>query len=253
MARLPDWTPLDGAVPPPVPNDGTGRVVGVVASERALAGGWGASAALDLVRGWSRSGARVMLIDCGLERPSLHAAAGVANREGLADATVHGASVARVARPVDNGAFFLVTAGTPVADPEEVALSPRWRRLSAGMMEAGVMVALYVREGDGGAAAFLGSASDIVVLGAPGEGAPSLVRDLEPLVRGVTGLADETDATVPRGAVGASPALSSPPPRSAASVPIERGSGGTARMILFVIVAIVVAAALGVLLTSGLG
>lgn len=252
MPQLPDWQPLDAASPPIVASDGVGRVVAVVASERAIVDGWGASAALDLARGWTRQGARVMLIDCGLEQPSLHAAAGVPNREGLTDATFHGASVSRVARPMDDGAFFLVTAGVPVADAGSVARSARWQRLSAGMTEAGVTVALYVRDGDGCAASFLGAASDIVVLGAPGEGAPSAVRDLEPLVRGFTGLAD-AGAGVPSGNVGAEQPEGAPPRSLASPVAVDRGSGGAGRMILLVILAIVIAAVLGVVLTSGLG
>jgi hypothetical protein len=264
MPQLPDWQPLDAASPPTVASDRGGRVVAVVASERAIVDGWGASAALDLARGWSRQGARVMLVDCGLDQPSLHTAAGVPNREGLTDATFHGASVARVARPLDDGAFFLITAGAPVADAESVAGSERWRRLSAGMTEAGVTVALYVRDGDGCAPSFLGAASDIVVLGAPGEDTPSAVDDLGPLVRGFTGLADAGAGTsaagfgagVSDGDVGAElPAFVAPSaPRSVASpIAVERGSGGAGRMILFVILAIVVAALLGVVLTSGLG
>lgn len=255
MPQLPDWQPLDAASPPIAASEGVGRVVAVVASERAIVDGWGASAALDLARGWTRQGARVMLIDCGLEQPSLHAAAGVPNREGLTDAAFHGASVSRVARPMDDGAFFMVTAGVPVADTESVARSARWQRLSAGMTEAGVTVALYVRDGDGCAGSFLGAASEIVVLGAPGEGVPSSVRDLAPLVRGFTGLAD-AGAGVPSGDVGVEQPEAAPPATSrslASPVTVDRGSGGAGRMILFVILAIVIAAVLGVVLTSGLG
>jgi hypothetical protein len=243
MAELPDWQPLDGAAPPiSAATDGVGRVVAVVATERSLADGWAASAALDLARGWSARGARVMLIDCGLEHPSLHVTAGLPNREGLTDATFHGASVARVARPVDEGSFYLVTAGAPVADAASVARSPRWHRLSSGMTEAGVTVALYVRAGDACAAPFLGSASDIVVLAAPGEPAPGVIRDLEPLVRGVTSPAEP--------AAGARPSRASP--RGSTTRP-RAGSGGAGRMIVFVVLAIVVAALLGVALTSVLG
>jgi hypothetical protein len=243
MAELPDWQPLDGAAPPiSAAVDGVGRVVAVVATERAVADGWAPSAALDLARGWSTQGARVMLIDCGLDGPTLHLTAGVPNREGLTDATFHGASVARVARPLDEGAFYLVTGGSPVADAASVARSPRWHRLSSGMTEAGVTVALYVRAGDACAASFLGSASDIVVLAPRGEPAPGVIRDLEPLVRGVTAPAD---AAGPEG--GTRPSRAGP--RHSAVRPTA-GSSGAGRMIVLVILAVVVAALLGIALTS---
>jgi len=246
MAQLPDWQPLDGIAPPISATDGVARVVVVVASARSVADGWAPAAALDLARGWSGQGARVMLIDCGLEHPTLHLAAGVPNREGLSDAVFHGASVARVSRPVDDGAFFLVTAGAPVADGGSVARSARWHRLSDGMTSAGVTVALYVREQDEAAASFLGSASDLVVLAAEGEPPPGIIRDLEPLVRGVTGFAD---ATVPA-SVRKEPAR---PRHGPASVPlVNRAESGTGRMIFFLIVAIAIAAFLGIMFTAGL-
>jgi hypothetical protein len=68
-----------------------------------------------------------------------------------------------------------------------VPSSRRWGRLLDGFKEAGVKLVLFVRDGDSGCAAFLGSASDIVVLAPRGEKAPAVVRDLEGLVRAVTG------------------------------------------------------------------
>lgn len=238
MAQLPDWQPLNGAVPS-LPDAGeAGRVVVVVASEQAVAEGWAASAALDLARSWSRSGQRVILVDGALQQPTLHLAAGVPNREGLTDATLFGASVGRVSQAIDDGAFFLIAAGTPVADTNTVVRSARWHRLSSGMAEAGVTVALYVRDGESGTAAFLGSASDIVVLAANGELAPNAVRDLEPLVRAVTGPAKgaERPTSAAEGAPGPKPA-----------------AGGKARMIGFVAIAAGAAAALGFFLVNLLG
>jgi hypothetical protein len=166
---------------------GSGRVVAVVASEGAVEAGWAASAALDIARSWSGTGAKVIVADGALHYPSLHTHARVENGEGLSDAALFGVSVGRVARPVDGGAFFLITAGTAVANANSVPSSPRWSRLLEGFVEAGVKLLLFVRDGDSGAAAFLGSASDIVVLSAKGEKTPAAVRDLEGLVRAVTG------------------------------------------------------------------
>lgn len=183
MAQLPNWQPLDGGVQVP---DG-GRVVAVVASEQAVGAGWAGSAALDLARAWSRGGEKVVLADGALHYPTLHTLAQVENAEGLSDAALFGASVRRVARPVEGGSFFLITAGTAVADANAVPGSARWGRLLEGFQEAGVKLLVFVRDGDSGCAAFLGSASDIVVLADRGERAPAAVRDLEGLVRAVTG------------------------------------------------------------------
>jgi hypothetical protein len=111
----------------------------------------------------------------------------VENTEGLSDATLFGVSIGRVARPLDGGSFFLITAGTAVADANSVPGSPRWGKLVDGFLEAGVKLLLFLRDGDSGCAAFLGSASDIVVLADRDERPPAAVRDLEGMVRAVTG------------------------------------------------------------------
>lgn len=237
MAELPDWRPIDGVAPSISPSGDSGPVVALVVTREAAEQGWAASSAIDLARRWSDDGWRVMLIDGGLESPSLHRAAGLPNREGLTDATFHGASIARVSRPVDGGAFFLVTAGGPVIDTASVPRSTRWSRLISGMAEAGVLVALYLRDGDGAAPAFLGAASDIVVLSGQDEDSPASVGELGPLVRAVVG----------REAAPPSPSVESPVrPRSA--VPSD---GGPAQAVLFVLIAVVLAALLGIVLTSG--
>lgn len=245
MADLPDWRPLDG-VDPPV-TDGSGRVVGVVASEAAATAGWAPEAALQLARSWSADGRRVILVDAALDAPSLHEASGLENREGLSDAVLHGASVARVSHAIDDGAFFVVTAGVPVADSATVVKSGRWHRLAEGMTEAGALLLIYLREGDRGTAAFLGSASDIVVLAGRGDPPPSAVSDLLPLVRAVTGATDR-GARSPAG----SPRASGPAavPRPSPAAPVVGGEGGTGRLLLLLIGALLAAAGLGYLLTS---
>lgn len=189
MERLPPWQPLDGGVRVP-DGAGSGRIVAVVATQAAIDGGWAASATLQLARAWSGEGERVVVADAALHYPTLHTQANVENGEGLTDAALFGASVGRVARPMEDGRFFLITAGTAVANANSVPASPRWGRLLEGFREAGVKLLLFVRDGDSGCAAFLGSASDIVVLAPKGARPPAAVRDLEPLVRAVTGPAD---------------------------------------------------------------
>jgi hypothetical protein len=186
MAQLPPWQSLDAGVP--VPNGRSpGRIVALVASERAIEGGWAGDAALGLARAWSSEGEKVIVVDGALHYPSLHACVDAENVEGLSDAALFGLSVGRVAKPVDGGAFFLITAGTAVADANAVAASSRWGTLLGGFMEAGVKLILFVRDGDSGCAAFLGSASDIVVLAEEHEMVPGAVRDLEGMVRAVAG------------------------------------------------------------------
>jgi hypothetical protein len=237
MASLPDWQPLEGAasLAPGGPQDG--RIVALVATEAAMAKGWAPSAALDLGRAWSAAGRRVVLVDAVLNRPTLHHAVGVPNREGLADAVLHGASMERVSHPVDGGSLFVVTAGTPVADAGSVVRSPRWYRITSGMADAGVTLVMLLGDGESGTAAFLGSASDIMVLADAEDEAPGSIRDLEPLVRAVVG---------PGGG-------SSKPSAVPASRVSKKGEGGAPRALLLVVGAIVVAAVLGFLLMSVLG
>jgi hypothetical protein len=197
----------------------------VVASEGAVEGGWAGNAALDLARTWSGEGAKVMVVDGALHYPTLHLCAETDNVEGLSDAALFGLSVGRIARPVDGGAFFLITAGTAVADANSVAGSPRWGTLLGGFLEAGVKLLLFVRDGDSGCAAFLGSASDIIVLANQHEKAPAAVRDLEGMVRAVVG---------PGRSAGGSGSEVRPPQEWMAS-----GPGGSRRIALLAAAAVV--------------
>jgi hypothetical protein len=198
MAQLPTWQPLDGGVAVP-DGPGSGRVVALVASEKAVASGWAGLAAIDLARAWSRGGAKVILADGALNYPTLHQLMAMENAEGLSDAALFGASVRRVAKQVEGESFFLITAGTAVANANAVPGSPRWAKLVDGFEEAGVKLLLFVRDGDSGCSAFLNSASDIVVLADRGEDAPGALRDREDRVRAVTGpgAASATDARPP--------------------------------------------------------
>jgi hypothetical protein len=239
MAQLPGWQSLDAGVP--VPNGTSpGRIVAVVASEGAVEAGWAGNATLDLARAWSAAGEKVIVVDGALHYPTLHECAETENFEGLSDAALFGLSVGRVAKPVDGG-FFLITAGTAVANANAVAGSPRWGSLLGGFVEAGVKLLLFVRDGDSGCAAFLGSASDIIVLSRPDERAPAAVRDLEGMVRAVTG----------PGGPGARAAVGSDEPGSGLRPPEEwttAGPGGSRRVALLAGVAVAVVLVLVVLL-----
>lgn len=186
MAQLPQWQPLDTGVPIPK-GVGPGRIVALVASKGAVQLGWAGKVALEIARAWSGSGEKVVLADGALHYPTLHTEAQTENVEGLSDAALFGLSVRRVARPVDGGAFFLIPAGTAVADANAVAGSARWKAWLGGFVEAGVTLILFVRDGESGAAAFMGSASDVIVLSNRNEKAPTVVRGSVGKVRSVTG------------------------------------------------------------------
>ncbi len=240
MPELPEWQPLDGATPPDLPDGPGGRVVAVLATEAAAAAGWAPTSALELARGWAQSGARVILVDGVLNRPALHDAAAVPNREGLTDAILHGGSLRRVAQPVGEDDVFVVTAGTPVADVGSVVRHDRWQRITSAMTDADATLAMYLADGESGTAAFLGSATDIVVLAERGEEAPRAIRDLEPLVRAVVGPGLGPRAGAGAGTPGVAPVL-------------PEGDSGISQMILFLVAAIVIASVLGYMLVSGAG
>ena len=237
MPELPDWQPIDEVGGSDSDDVEAGRVVAVVASEGAVSAGWAEHAALTLARSWSEAGRKVMLIDGALNQPSLHELTGVPNGEGLSDATLYGASVGRVARQVEEGGYYLIPAGTAVADANAVVRSPRWARLARGFVEAGVTAAVYVRDGESGATAFLGSASEIIVLSAPGEPAPGVVRDLEPLVRVVTGF----------GKPGAAPARLDGSQARGGTAFEERPRVGRKLLLLILVIALLALVVLGAL------
>lgn len=261
MVQLPDWSPLPAVVPPG--SDGSGRIVALVATETATVEGWGAQAAVDLASSWSAAGHRVILVDAALQSPSLHDPVGLPNREGLSDAVLYGASIARVSRSVNDSGFFVITAGTPVADAGSVVKSARWHRVAEGMTDAGVLVLLYLRAADSETAAFLGSASDIVLLAGPGDPAPASMQDLLPLVRAVTGASDGPSARV-AAQVGTKTGRPAAPVEASAEVgdaagarkdsdslatPLA-GDGGMGKVVLLLVAALLSAVGLGYLLIA---
>lgn len=151
---------------------------------------WAAGVALEMASSWGEEGHRVVLADGALERPSLHREAGLTNSEGLSDAACFGASVSRVAQPVPGRSFFLISAGSPVGDGAAVARSARWARIVEGFREAGVVLAVFVREGEASTEAFLDAATDVVVLHAGEDEAPAGVVGAAGRVRARVGPAE---------------------------------------------------------------
>ena len=198
MPDMPHWQPLDALGDLVAAGRTGGRIVGIVAADQAIAAGWAEHAAISLAKEWSAAGQKVMLVDGSLREPVLHRAVGATNGEGLSDATLYGASVTRVAHRIQDGGFFVVTAGTAIADPGSVPRHERWGQLTRGFVEAGVTLGVFVPDDADTAPIFLGSASEIVVLAGPSDPPPAAVSQLQPLVTMVTGPGGpvQVDATV---------------------------------------------------------
>ncbi len=169
--HIPPWAPFDPGSPPEPPGDesGAGRVVALVASRSALAAGWTGHLVSALARAWSASGLRIVVADAGLEHPTLQDAFGVVNEEGLSDALLWGASVQKVARPLTQDGFYVITAGTPVHDLAQPFTSDRWVQLCSGFREAGVTLVTLVPESAPGWDSVVFAATDVFVLAATGE------------------------------------------------------------------------------------
>lgn len=194
ISKQPAWTALDaGALPRPsgVPGD-AGRVVAILATDDAVEAGWAGACAVALARAWASSRYRVVLADLNLRAPTLHRELGLANGEGLSDILLWGASVRRVAQGVKDGGFYLVSAGTAVADAGSALDSPRWAPLCDGFRNAGVTLAVFLPHNAPIRDAVLRQASEVMIL------APE-TEDLSPLMeatsRPVTGVVGQREAS----------------------------------------------------------
>lgn len=120
-----------------------GRLVEVRASSGARHKDWAVHAAVAIAGNWASRGARVLLVDLCFDEPHLHRAFNSGNLEGISDAIEYGASLRRIARPANDGSFWVATAGTPVANPRRLLHRPAWHHLLATLVERGVMVVTY--------------------------------------------------------------------------------------------------------------
>jgi hypothetical protein len=188
IVELPEWQPFSPGATPWIPDASrSGRIVAVLAPAAARRDGWAVRLALDLAGMWGDAGQRVVLADGVLEYPMLHREIGLPNDEGVSDAALFGASIARVARPVPGRSFFFVSAGSPTGNPDSVAGSPRWHRLRNGFKDAGVTLVLFVREGCAAEEELTREADDVVVLAGSGEDMPPSARRMAGKVRVVFG------------------------------------------------------------------
>ncbi len=124
---------------------------------------WGADVSLLVARGWASRGRSIFLADASFEDPVFHESiAGVSN-EGLSDVMLYGASVKRIARPVDGG-VLVASAGTPVGDAAEVLAHPKWDTVIRGFEEAGAVLLVHVSAATTGAEALLDRAAGIILV-----------------------------------------------------------------------------------------
>jgi hypothetical protein len=106
--------------------------------DRAAALAWG------FARRTALAGRRVALVDCFVDEPQLHAAAGDDNREGIVDVFEYGCSLSRIARQQPEEDLFFVPAGTFEPDPTAMMAHPRWRRLAAGFRHQDAVMLLFL-------------------------------------------------------------------------------------------------------------
>ena len=151
-------TPFLPDVPP-----GGGLVVLIVAVAAAT-GDWAERTALALAAGWAEKKRRILLADLALARPGLHQVLGTENGEGMSDAFLFGSSVLRVVRPVREGGFLFVPAGTATASPEAVATSPRWASVVDACDRISATAVVFLPADLPGGEHLLAQASDVFLL-----------------------------------------------------------------------------------------
>jgi hypothetical protein len=105
--------------------------------------GWAARAAVALSSAWAAEGRRIVLADLHLETPMLTEAAEGPGLEGITDVFLYGASLSRIASAVQNGAFYMIRAGTYAPDPGEIYRHPRWKKLVAGFRDTQATLVLF--------------------------------------------------------------------------------------------------------------
>jgi len=159
--------------PSVLPGGGKGRIVVLAATPLAQAEDWASRAAVAIAENWAQGDLRIFLMDLGLAAPSLHKALGIANREGVSDAFLYGASVQRIAQPALDEAIFFAAAGTATTDPVQILGHPRWTDLAGGFSEADATLLLFLPTDIPGADEILGRATDILFLGGKEEEAES--------------------------------------------------------------------------------
>jgi len=243
------FRPNEEGLPPPLdrPPEDDGTAILLVASEGS--DDWGADAAVAIATEWAGGGRRVVLLDLHLESPVLHDRAGVENLEGAVDIFLYGASLARSARLIEDGGFYLISAGTFTSDPGAICRSARWQKLVDGFREANAVLLVFA-PGDADRAALETWIPHTVVIGQgpTGTGRPPYVKLLRdrptsavaaPAV-GAEGIAVDHAAAPPdEPSRAVEPDL---PPPAGVSARRRRKTGRQVPLLLWILLAIVILA-----------
>ena len=110
---------------------GTGSRVVIVASSQPLEGK--TTTAVNIAMALAVGGARVLLIDADMRRPSVHKALRVANDRGLSQLLAGQARMREVVQRTHDPNLLTITAGRTPANPSELLASDRMRALLAGL------------------------------------------------------------------------------------------------------------------------
>ena len=147
---------------------------------------WGADVSLLLVQEWAAKGRKIFLADASFEKPVLHAAAGVANGEGVSDLMLYGASLRRVSQSVGKR-VVLASTGTPVADVQELLSHPNWETVIRGFTETKATLVVHLPADAPGVPGFLEKAGALVVLASDEERVASVIGETSTRVLAVLG------------------------------------------------------------------
>lgn len=206
-------------------DEGTVAALTILVSSEARRDGWAPRAAAGIAGAWARTHGSAFLADLDLRRPELHHVVEEANGEGITDVVLWGASLGRVARPVDGGALALVPAGTVVADPERVLTGEGWDEVGRQASGDGRSLLLYLPLDEPGAVELARRSASVVVLAKAGE-RERLLPDLGELpVRAVLG-PPETSRSAPGDGGGERAPVSEPESGRPGEEPTEKGAGG---------------------------
>jgi hypothetical protein len=142
--------------------------VALVVGRSARASGWAAEAATGLAGRWPAA-RRVILVDLGLDSPSLHLEAGVSNDEGVLDVVEYGVSLGVVRQQASDGAYDVVAAGVYAPEPGALLRSPAWGHILEEAARERATLLIWVPADAAGADAIVRRAGAVIVLAEPDE------------------------------------------------------------------------------------
>jgi hypothetical protein len=103
-----------------------------------------AALAWDFARSAANAGIRVALVDCYVDEPQLHGAAGLPNDAGVVDVFEYGASLSRITQPQPEPNLWFLPAGTYAPDRVATMTHPGWRRVAADFAREHMILLLFL-------------------------------------------------------------------------------------------------------------